>query len=224
MKNKRLIRNYHLTDADLVLKTKEIVAFMQRDTDYFAQYGITETHRLQLTQQIDAFAHWETDTEARNWQIEITWAKTAKAESLLEALRNVMLIVNRKYIKASARYKAFGTHNLSLQKDAELYLTSKLVVKRASQELAALSAFGLTTTILTDITTLNEAYSELLISQKIAQACRVINNSGRIALGNAIYTELMRYSTLGLAIWETKSTARYNDYLIYNETRNTKSA
>ena len=38
----------------------------------------------------------------------------------------------------------------------------------------------------------------------------------RVEAGNTIYTTLVKYTSIGLSIWETSDVAKYNDYVIYN--------
>lgn len=218
MKNKRIIRTYHLTDAELVTKSKEKLRFMRRDAVHFAQYGITESEFEMLEQQIETFSDWETDIEVKAIQTEITLAKKAKADAVIEAIKKVMTIVALKFKKGSAIYKAFGTYKLALQKEADLHLTAKLVVERGLLHMSELSVHGLTLDQLNTITALNNEYFDVLLNQKVAQANRKNCNNDRILLGNEIYTKLKRYTTLGLSIWRTKSEAMYNDYLMYDKT------
>ncbi len=220
MKNKRNIRTYHLTDAGLVIKGKEKLSFMRRDASHFEAFGITENELNTLAQQIEIFSNWETDIEVKAQQTEITFAKNNKANALLEVIEKVSSIVAQKYKKGSARYKAFGTDNIWLQKEAELGLTAQLVVKVGTQNLAELNAHGLTQDLLDSITALNNEFIELLLNQKLTTADRKSSNSHRITLGNEIYTQLKRYTTLGRSIWKSQSEAKYNDYLIYSEKAN----
>lgn len=217
MKNKRTIRTYHLTDAALVVKANEKLAFMRRDSFYFAQYGINDGEFDLFAQEVENFSNWVTDIELKAKQMEITLAKKAKANEVIDAIEKLMHIVELKFKKGSAHYKAFGTDKLSLQNDSKLYLTAKQVVKMGLLYLSELTIHGLTLDHLNTLTDLNDAYLNLLLDQRISLSNRKNFNEERILLGNDIYAKLKRYTTLGLSIWNTESVAKYNDYLLYDE-------
>lgn len=224
MNRKKINRNYHLKDSDLSTIAKSKIAFIRRDIDFFRDYGITVDNLIALENNVEAFINLPTDIEVKSNQALKTLAKKEKAVALCQAIENLMTIVARRFKKSSAHYHSFCTHHLIGQKDAVLYITALVVVKRGMIYMEDLSSFGLNLGILDTITQLNNEYAELLIDQQESMADRKCYREIRIGLANTIYTTLASYMAVGLAIWETKSTARYNDYLIYNGTRNTISA
>ena len=130
--------------------------------------------------------------------------------------KKVKMIASISFKKGSAKYRIFHTQHLTLQKDADLCITAKVIIQLANKYFAELTLYGLSAGILDDITTLNNEFQDLIISQQLAECDKKGNNLNRILFGNEIYTEMMRYTAVGMAIWETKSEARYNDYVVYN--------
>ncbi|PKB17661.1 hypothetical protein [Flavobacterium sp. 5] len=216
MKKPSVVRLYTFSDATLVTTGKEKIAFMRRDATAFTPFGITATLMTSLETAINAFSNTITDIEAVNSQAGVTASKDAKADQLRVAIRTVMARVELKYGTSEAKYKKFGTEALSKQSDSDLLITGKRVVRVGTEFLAALTANGLTAAMLTTITTLCNEFETLIIDLKIKIGERDIMQEDRVEAGNTIYKTLVKYTTIGLSLWETSDVAKYNDYVIYN--------
>lgn len=216
MKKSSVSRLYKFSDANLVTTTKEKIAFMRRDVTAFAPFGITAALVTGLETATNAFSNTITDIEAVNNQTQVTANKDAKAEQLRVAIRAVMARVELQFGTTSAKYKKFGTDKLSQQSDADLLITGKRVVRVGTEFLTALAANGLTAAMLTAITTLCNEFETLIIDHKVKIGERDIMQEDRVEAGNTIYTTLVKYTSIGLSIWETSDVAKYNDYVIYN--------
>ena len=132
MKKKEVFRTFNFSDAVLITKGKEKIAFMKRDATKFAGFGITNTNLDNLENSITAFSEGITDIEALSDQTEVTAIKDAKAEELRVAIRDLMTRVELKFDQGTAKYRKFGTDTLSKQSDAELLITGKRVVRVAN--------------------------------------------------------------------------------------------
>lgn len=216
MKKKEAIRNFNFSDAILITKGKEKIAFIRRDASKFTEFGISGTDVDELENNIDLFAENITDIEAVSDQAEITSLKTAKAEELRVAIRAIMMRVELKYGTTSAKYRKFGTDMLTRQTDADLLMTGKRVVRVAQLFLTDLVEKGVTPAMLTEITALCDAFENLIIDMKIKVGDRDIMQEARVETANAIYATLVSYATTGQSIWTTTNVAKYNDYLLYN--------
>lgn len=222
MKKNPLARNYAFTDALLILNANEKIAFMKKDAAIFEGYGITTEKLTALEEQVTAFANLETDIEVKGSQAVLTVAKKEKARAIKEALQNIMAFVALVFKKGTPQYSSFGTHDITHQKEADLYVTALLVVKLGTKYLPELSLHGVTAAHLEAISVLKEEYLELIIDQRTEKVNRQIIREDRIALGNKIYDTLQQYRAVGLSYWETRSSARYNDYLLYPGKRDRK--
>ncbi|PKB17239.1 hypothetical protein [Flavobacterium sp. 5] len=216
MNKTSVVRLYKFSDAKLVAKGKEKIAFMRRDLAAFAPFGITAVSLTTLESAINVFSNTITDIESLSEQMEATVNKDAKADELCVAIRTVMACAKLQYSTDSPRYKKFGTDTLSRQRDADLFITGKRVALVGIEFLATYPEHGLTANMLDAITRLCEEFQELIIDLKIKKGERNITKDHRVEAGNSIYQTLVKYNTMGLSIWETSNVAKSNDYVIYN--------
>ena len=216
MVKQQVVRLYKFSDAKLGTLTKEKIAFMRRDLTFFAGYNITTTQINALETATTNFQNFATNVEFENIQVEKTEFKDVKAEQLRIAIRNVMSRVVLKYPETSAKYKQFGTAELTKQTDSNLLITGKRVVRVGTSLLTDLAGNGLTAALLTPITTLCNEFEIALIDQKVAIANQDIFQEDRVEMGNALYETLVKYTNTGQSIWVSTDVAKYNDYIIYN--------
>lgn len=216
MKKQEVVRLYRFSDGNLVAKGLEKIAFMRRDESQFSNYGVTSTEFTALENSINFFSDKFTDTEKLGDQINSTTLKEAKAETLREAIKGVMSRVALRFGTNSTDYRKFGTDTLSRQPDSDLYVTAKRVVRAGTLLLPELTASGLTAAQLDNITTIADAFSDLMVSQKMEIGNRDIEQEDRVEAGNEIYITLVKYTNLGQSIWESNDVAKYNDYVMYN--------
>lgn len=216
MKKKEAFRLYKFSDGTLVTKGLEKIAFIKRDQTEFDKYNIVADKREDLKTLLTDFSNRETDIEALQEQVESTEIKDKKAEELRIAIRGVMSCVELKFPVESAKYRKFGTETLSRQTDAELLITGKRVVRVGTGLLPVLTDFGLTQAHLDTITTLTLDFIDVLVDQRLEIGERDIQQEDRVEAGNTIYSQLVKYTNLGQAIWVDKDVAKYNDYVMYN--------
>jgi hypothetical protein len=218
MKKKEVVRTFNFSDAVLVTKGKEKIAFIKRDASEFAKFGITDANIASLENSLTVFSETATDVEALNEQTEVTTIKDAKAEELRVAIRAVMTRVELQFGLTSSKYRKFGTDTLSKQTDADLLITGKRVVRVAKIFLSELAKKGLTQTMLDTITGICNDFENLIIDMKIKIGDRDIQQEDRIEAANIIYNILVSYTNTGQSIWTTSNVAKYNDYVLYNTT------
>jgi hypothetical protein len=216
MKKNEVTRLYNFSDAKLIDVGNEKIAFMRRDAEAFASFGLDETKFAELEARITAFSNLVTDIEKSNEQVQITEQKDLKAEELRTAIRSVMTRVAQKYGAGSARYANYGSDSLAKQNDADLLVTAKRVVRVGTANLNDLAGEGLQVSHLNKITELNDEFNVLLIDQKLKIGERDIQQEDRVEDGNKIYMLLTKYTQTGQDIWEASDVAKYNDYIIYN--------
>lgn len=216
MKKNEVTRLYNFSDAKLIDVGNEKIAFMRRDAEAFASFGLDETKFAELETRITAFSNLVTDIEKSNEQVQITEQKDLKAEELRTAIRSVMTRVAQKYGAGSARYANYGSDSLAKQNDADLLVTAKRVVRVGTANLNDLAGEGLQVSHLNKITELNDEFNVLLIDQKLKIGERDIQQEDRVEDGNKIYLLLTKYTQTGQDIWESSDVAKYNDYIIYN--------
>jgi hypothetical protein len=216
MKKKEVVRLFNFSDAVLVTKGKEKVAFMRRDAAAFAQFGIQESSINELANSLDAFADGITDVEAVGDQTTVTALKDAKAEEVRVAIRAIMTRVDLQFKANTSTYRKFGTEALAQQSDADLLITGRRVVRVGNTLLTELASKGVTPELLSQLTTLCLDFENLIIDMKIKIGERDVLQEERVEIANNIYSTLASYAKTGQNIWETSNVAKFNDYIIYN--------
>ena len=216
MKKPEVVRIYKHSDATLVTKGLEKVAYMQRDKPEFEEYGITPDLVIDLKNNLNAFSDRITDVEALGDQTSVTANKDAKAEEIRNAIRSIMSRVVLVFAVDTPKYKKFGTDELAHQTDSDLLITAKRVVRVGTQYLSELSVNGVTASMLEAITTRADEFADLIVQMKIEIGNRDIEQEDRVEAGNIIYKTLVKYTSTGQSIWETNDVAKFNDYVLYN--------
>ncbi len=216
MKKKEVIRAYHFPDAALVTNSNAKIAFMRRDAVQFTDYGITPAMVDALEAKVVAFSDFSTDTESLADQTDATAAKDAKAAELKQELTSFMSRVAAKYTVKSAKYRKFGAGDISQKTDSDLLMTAKRVVRVGTPILADLATNGVTAAMLTLISNHANSFETLLIDKEIKVGDRDIQQEDRVEAGNLVYTDLIKYTGIGQAIWAATDVAKYNDYVVYN--------
>jgi hypothetical protein len=216
MKKKEVLRLFTFSDAVLITKTREKIAFIRRDIVEFEKFGVSPANVLDLENKVNVFADNATDVESLSNQTEVTTAKDVKAEVLRVAIRDIMTRAELKFGVSSAKYRKFGADALSRQTDAELAMTGKRVVRVGNILLAELADKGLTPALLAALQTITHDFEVLVIDTRIKVGERDIQQEARVEIANAIYSILVSYTNTGQSIWATSNVAKYNDYIIYN--------
>jgi hypothetical protein len=216
MKKKEVFRTFNFSDAVLVTKGKEKLAFMRRDVAKFTTYGILESDILALEEKITLFSDGISDIEILGDQTNSTALKNIIGDELRTAIRDLMTRVQLVFKPESSNYRKFGTDTLSKQSDAELLFTSRRVVRVGYFFLSELEPKGVSATTLADIVTLGNNFENGIIDLKIKIGDRDVMQEERVEAANLIYETLVSYTNTGQSMWANSNVAKYNDYVIYN--------
>lgn len=210
------VRLYNFPDSVLISKCNTIKVTLQRDIAELATYGINTAKISAWETKINAFENFPTDDELLGEQSIATQAKDEKAETIRVALRELMQRAASKYGLETPRYKKFGVGNIVHLSDAELLHTARKAARVATSSLPDLTEKGLTTAIITALSTMANEFEILLHTKDMKTADRDIFQEDRVEMGNTLYNLLIDYCENGRTAWETKDVAKYNDYIIYN--------
>ena len=216
MKKKEIYRAFNFSDAVLVTKGKEKIAFMRRDTEKFAAYGILASEIDALEQKILQFSDKVTDFEILGDQSNSTALKNILGDELRSAIRDIMTRVQLVFKPVSSQYKKFGTEMLFSQSDIDLLFTSRRVVRVGYFFLSQLAPKGITETTLAEIVTLGNNFETAMIDLRIEIKDRDIMQEDNVAAANEIYETLVCYTNTGQSMWSDINITKYNDYIIYN--------
>lgn len=209
-------RAYKIEDANLITMSKTKIAYMRRDLMKLGKFGITTAMLTALETQINAFEAFATDKELVGLQELATENKDAKAAELRDAIEPIRARAETKYGYGTAKYKTFGIGDISRWDDANLLILGRRVVRVGTLYLSDLAPLGLTTAILSSLTTICNDFENLIITQGIKIGERDITQEDRVEMGNAIFAQLKNYCRLAKSAWRTLDAAKYNDYLIYD--------
>ena len=82
--------------------------------------------------------------------------------------------------------------------------------------LPEMSSVGLTQQMLDDFESLNTQFEQALDAKSDAVVLRDAKRQERIALGNELYAEIIKYSSIGKTVFAQTNAAKYKHFVIYH--------
>jgi len=216
MQKEEVQLEFNFSQPKLIELCYEKHGFATRDIAEMPSRGVTQIYLDDFNTDIVAFSNLKTHEEWEQDQVLATQAKDAAADTDREAIRDIMVRVENKWGMKSARYKRYGTKDLSHMSDAELYVCGKRVIRIAGLDLAELADEGLLQTEIDELGTKNEDFMTKIIAQSDAIADQDLATEDRYETANALYDKLKKICNSGQNIWHDTDEAKFNDYLIYN--------
>lgn len=211
-------RLYKIADSSLKQLADDLKDSIVRDNTAFETYGFTPAKLQAYEDLIDAFDNTSTDAELRGVITTKVEQKDATAIELRQAINGVRTRAKNKFGESSGKYKSFGFGELSIISDDELYRTSKRVVRVGTTLLTDLQSEGLTTEILTNITTIGKDLDKAIDAVSEAEENRDLKTQDRIEKGNTLYTEMVKLANSGKTLFAENNAAKYNDYVLIETT------
>lgn len=218
MKKKTAMRRYKFSDATLKQYAEHLLASMQRDKLEFEDRGFSPIKETEFKKLIDMFAEYPSDDQLEAIKISATETKNEARRVLEKALRTIFLMAKNVFKDGTGKYKEFGNANISKLTDEELVRNSKTTESSAHKYLHELSDEGLNPAKLVDLSKARERFDTAIDQQAQAVRTRDISTEARIEAGNKLYDLVVKYSNTGKDIWYDTNEAKYNDYLIYDQT------
>ena len=148
--------------------------------------------------------------------IAATEAKTAKAELVKEAIRNMVTRCQIKWGVDSWQEKSLGVKGMNKYTDDTLLSAGRRVHSQMTTFLPDLADTGLTQAMLDDMDDLNEEFEVAKNSQYTKTSERENDTEIRINKGNEIYSLVSTYCEIGKRVYAKSDPAKYNDYIIYS--------
>ncbi len=224
MSGTELMRDYSMSDADLIQLADSKISAAKRDLAEMQDFGITDIILAEINKRRDNFADMTTDEELEGMKITSTEDKSAAADVLRKAIRRIMARVGNKYGIKSGKYSRFGTESLGRMSDTELYKCGKRVQRQAQLLLDQLASEGLVETDISDLSAKTQTFDVAIDAQDDAIRDRDIAAEERVTLGNDLYADIMKLSNTGKAVWEGVNEAKHNDYMIMKGRQTTTAA
>jgi hypothetical protein len=206
--------DYNFSNDYLMFKVGDVVGYMNRDVTEFTARNITQVDIDAFEAEGDAYESILPDSYYRSQiTIEVDDKNTARAACQIKA-RKIAGYVEQAYGPKSGQYKSLNYGSLNGARDRSFITGARLVAKAAEGYLPTVSTYGLTQGMIDDLITEAQLMEDKLhaIAQKEGE--RDIITNDRISAGNALYEKLVKYCTVGKAIWEDVNEAKYNDYVI----------
>ena len=211
-------RNYKLTDAELCMFTSNLCNTMTRDLADLTDFGITAPKIAALKALGDAFEVLPSDEVLLAYVIAATEAKTAKAESVKETIRNMVTRCQIKWGADSWQEKSLAVKGMNNFTDDSLLVCARRVHSQMTTFLLDLADTGLTQVMLDDMADLNDELEVAKNTQYTKTSERDKETEVRINKGNEIYALVATYCEIGKRVYAKSDPAKYNDYVIYAST------
>ena len=209
------MRDYRLTDNELITFTHSLSMAMTRDLTELANYGVTAAKITGLVKMADDFQIFPTDDILR---AELSYAieqRDAARKALTSIMRSVSVRAKAVFGENSAKYRALNPGNIAQMTDSDFGTVSRQQHQKAVEEKTALAAEGVTVEYLAEFATAIENYIALVDLAKKSKEDRDDKAEARIAMGNDLYALVLKYCDYGKTEFEYTSPAKYNDYIIY---------
>lgn len=197
---------------------EEKLGFMRRDAAEFGNYGVDAAKMDAFETQIEKFADLPTDDELEGEQLEKAEERDATRRALEDYLRDEIYSRARaRYGEQSAKYRRFGRNkDLSRMSDSQLESAARKAIRTCTELKDELAGRGLTDAIIEELATTYGKFDKAEAAHDTSISDRDIATESRARAANALYAILVSYCDTGKAIWQSKSEAKYNDYVIYN--------
>ena len=216
MQKEEVQLKFNFSQPKLIELCYEIHSFAERDIAEMPSRGVTQVYLDDFNTDIVAFSNLKTHEEWEQDQVLATQAKDEAADTDREAIRDIITRAENKWGMKSARYRRYGTKDLSRMSDSDLYVCGKRVIRIAEEDLAELTDEGLLQAEIDDLGTKNEDFMAKIILQAKAIADQDLATEDRYETANALYDKLLKICNSGQNIWHDTDEAKFNDYLIYN--------
>ena len=208
-------RNYNMSDAELCMFTSNLCNTMTRDLTDLADFGITAPKIAALKALGDAFEILPSDEVLLAYIIAATEAKTAKAESVKETIRNMVTRCQIKWGVDSWQEKSLGVYGMNKYTDDSLLSAGRRVHSQMTTFLPDLADTGLTQAMLDDTADLNDEFEVAKNLQFRRTSERDKETEVRINKGNEIYSLVSTYCEIGKRVYAKSDPVKYNEYIIY---------
>ena len=216
MQKEEVKLEFNFSQPKLIELCYEKHGFATRDITEMITRGVTQIYLDSFDADIVTFSNLKTHDEWEQEQVLATQAKDTAANLDREAIRDITVRAENKWGFNSARYRMYGTKDLSRMSDAELYVCGKRVIRVAGVDLAELAGEGLLQAEIDGLVTKNEDFMDKIIAQAQAIGDQDLATEDRYETANALYAKLLKICTSGQNIWHVTDEAKFNDYIIYN--------
>ncbi len=205
-----------MTHSELSRRASNAVSLMTRDAVEMAKYGITEATKIEIKNLRTAWDDYPTDIELKADVGFAVEERNTVEDQVKVAVREIMLRAKLEYGLNSAKYRQFGTKGLNKMDADALNRCAERVVSVATLLLGELANQGLTQAMIDELNDFNTTFEAKIREKNAADKARDGATEGRVKLGNALYKKINEVFDVGKNYWVTRSEAKYNDYILYD--------
>ena len=192
VKKQEVLREYHMSDADLAQLGDKAVELIARDLAELDAYGIDNDDKNWIADTTASFKDYPTDEELEGEVSDKTEKKDEAADAVKVDVRSIMVRASNAFGVKSAKYRKFGTKGMDELDDNNLHRLGSRVVRVATGYLAELAEEGLTQGIIDVLADKNAAFDDAIDAKDEAVRERDINAEDRVELGNSLYEKIVK--------------------------------
>lgn len=192
----------------------ETYTLIQRDADQLALFGVNPEKADSFKALVEAFKSRTFDEEYVILQKEKTEAKTNEAEALRLGVYNLALVVDLLPEEKSKTFEALNINSVSSLNDFELAKKARLCVNVLNSHIEDFAEVGLTTEKLDALNTQIDNFTLALDQQAMAEFNRHLAQSNRIEQANELYSEIVKFRTLGRKMWAVSNYELSQSYVM----------
>lgn len=213
-------RKYNFPDAALLDRTESVIRHFHRDRADLEACGLDYDTVVKLGNLRLRFMDFPSDDEmAGSWMVVVRKKEEAR-QALVNALRTVMVAVEKDHGVKSGRYRSFGTRRMADKGDADLLLTGRRSVRLCRRMEGLLPSLKEASTLRLAETAQRFEESLHIVQDKVSE--RDIRTEERVQLGNELYDLMMEVAEAGKAAYQASSPAKYQEYLNYESNADEK--
>ena len=212
------IRAYRFSDAHLLRISTQIILSFERDLNDFNTFGAINQYTVEYLRHLHAmFEEIPIDEYYEGFKVIKTEEKKKAREKLNSKMSGLMALAALRFGKNSASYRHFGVGKITGLTDEQAQRSCMNVIRCANLYYNELMEIGVSQMMISDLDLCRTELIFCLDEQSFAIRDRDIATEKRIFAGNKLYNELIRYMIVAKMFWKTQNEAKYNDYIMYDE-------
>lgn len=213
------IFHFRLSAEQMMSKARGVFTAMERDAVLLESYGVTAQQRQDFAAAIAAADALPNDVISRWYVSEAVAARDKKQEQIRAQLEGMVVRVRLCFGAQTPFVGIMDCHNLAQKNASELLDSCQNAVAVLSENLAALSAFGLTQPMVDALASARAELRVLADAVTDMQRERMEKTLTRADALNDVYARMVGFCTIGKMLWSETNPSKYADYVIYNEKR-----
>ncbi len=206
------LRDYGMSDGDLLQKADAIIGFMARDAAEFATQGVADASALQDAR--DAFDALPTDEALAGLVTDAVTTKKAMKARVEDEVGLIRTAASRAHADRPGIYKSYHFEAFANLSDNDQYRAAKTIAIVIGLQMDAIKTKGYDSNKLDAFKVLNSKYDDAIDDVKMAEAKRDQATQKRVETGNALYALVSEMAAVGQALFVNTDEARYNDYVL----------